>query len=225
MGCCCSSEDVDTASSGEVELETRNVANMPKIGLHSKFMKIARIDHGLFKIKGKGVALSSCMLEADIAYWEMVIPARPANGALTEKVMVGVSRFMKNQKETPILDTPIDFAAVDEGGDNSALVKSHPTLQVPFWGMPVSIPSNEKDTVIGVHFDQTDLPMLSFTVNDELQLSKSINRIKPSQNLYVSVSIPQGYEDECIVIFDDAHFKGKPAANKFGPLICSSSLI
>ena len=225
MGCCCSSEESADTAIEEVELETRNVANMPKIGLHSKHMKIARIDHGLFKIKGKGVALSSCMLEADIAYWEVVIPSSSSRTSGKENVMVGVSRFMKNQKGTPILDTPVDFTAVNECGDNNVSVKALPTQQVPFWGMPVSIHNHEKDTVVGVHFDQTDLPMLSFTVNDELQFSKSINRIKPSQNLYVSVSIPDGCENECIVIFDDAHFKGKPSANKFGPLICSSSLI
>ncbi|RYY83339.1 hypothetical protein EON63_11445 [archaeon] len=53
--------------------------------------------------------------------------------------------------------------------------------------------------------------------------SQSVNRIRPSNDLFASVSVGEG--SEAVVVFDEGAFKFPPIASKFKMIICSTSLI
>ena len=77
--------------------------------------------------------------------------------------------------------------------------------------------------MIGIYWDQTDLPMLSFYLNGELLLKKSINRIRPATDIYPAVSIADG--SSCNIVFDAAGFKFPPKTKKFTMIVCATQLI
>ncbi len=81
---------------------------------------------------------------------------------------------------------------------------------------------NENDT-IGICWDQTDLPMLSFYQNGTLLASSSITRIRPANDLYPAFSIVEG--STCDIIFDGSNFINKPPASRFKNIVCATSLL
>ena len=80
----------------------------------------------------------------------------------------------------------------------------------------------EEGDVIGVHWDQTDLPMLSFTKNGVFLDRESVNRVRPAIDIVPAVSLKDG---SCQVIFDGNSFKQTPNGSRFKMIVCATNLI
>eukprot|EP01033_Poteriospumella_lacustris_P005141 gene5141-3665_t len=102
--------------------------------------------------------------------------------------------------------------SLEDYGDNA---------ESPSWWLK-GVSLKEGD-VIGVYWDQTDLPMLSFTRNGQLLGQSCINRIRPSSEIFPAVSLAGA--SSVTVIFDDDGFRFPPLASKFKMILCSSSII
>ena len=153
----------------------------------------------IYNVSGSGMALGSCSLDCDTAYWEVVVGSNPAG------VKIGIKRYNLKHKD-PLGDSLLDGS--QEG-------------QSPSWVL------NEEELkegdVIGMHWDQTDLPMLGFTKNGEYLDRGSVNRIRPAIDIVPAVSIENG--STCQMIFDGNSFKHKPNGSKFKMIVCATSLI
>jgi len=78
--------------------------------------------------------------------------------------------------------------------------------------------------VVGVYWDQTDMPMLSFALNGEkISDQYSTNRIRPTQDIYPAVSVKK--DSTSCVMFDGQTFAYPPSSTKFGAIICSTNII
>jgi hypothetical protein len=154
-----------------------------------------------YEVRGNGTALGSCALDCDCARWEVAIEEKSSSAS----VLVGVKRY--NKKSPTDLSTSLDSCQQDSIS--------------PSWILN-GVDVNPGD-VIGVYWDQTDLPMLSFTLNGNLVHQASINRIRPSNDVYPAVSISGNAK--CRLVFDETSFKYPSIASKFKMIICSQSII
>ena len=141
MGCCCSSQGQED----NVELiSTTNDAVCCKGGQRGTNIVLTDLSPGCcYKVEGSGTVIGSCCLECDVAMWEVIVGKNP------EGLAIGVKKVMK--KTAVELDTTLD----SEFDPNS-----------PSWSLS-DTPLQEGD-VVGVYWDQTDLPMLSFSVNGKM---------------------------------------------------------
>ncbi len=145
--------------------------------------------------------MGSCPIDCDTGYFEVKL----GNKATNDTIRVGVKRY--NPKKNADLSGQLDA----------------PSELFPgfcFTSQKVTLKAGD---VIGVHWDQTDLPMLSFTVNGVEIAEAAINRIRPSNEIYPAVSLSGGAD--CAVIFADQDFSFKPRASKFKMIVCATSLI
>lgn len=216
MGCCLSRRST-TAGHGsqqsdlELRGNNRSVTNTTVCCRAGPYGEAVSVSHdtnqNVFKVSGSGTMLGSCSLDCDTARWEVVIGEK-AEGA---NVQIGVKRFNKK------LDNPSKLS-----GSLSASIEDK---ESPAWclqGME-SMSLNEGD-VLGVYWDQTDLPMLSFTLNGTpLPPHTAVTRVRPSTDVFAAVSVSEGAS--CTVVFDEASFKFPSISSKFKMIICSSSLI
>ena len=195
MGCCCSSQSQED----NVELiSTTNDAVCCKGGQRGTNIVLTDLSPGCcYKVEGSGTVIGSCCLECDVAMWEVIVGKNP------EGLAIGVKKVMK--KTAVELDTTLD----SEFDPNS-----------PSWSLS-DTPLQEGD-VVGVYWDQTDLPMLSFSVNGKM-VSYCVTRIRPSNDIYPAVSVRDG--STCEFIFNGKEFKFPPKSSKFQAIICASSLI
>lgn len=171
-----------------------------KIGLKGSSINMS-LDSStnIYSISGSGLAIGSCALDCDTAYWEVVVGAIPAG------LKIGIKRH--NLKKQP----SIEDGHLDGNTDGES----------PSW-----ILKDEKlqeGDVIGVHWDQTDLPMLSFTKNGDFLDRESINRVRPANDIVPAVSLQNG--STCQVIFDGNSFKQKPHGSRFKMIVCATNLI
>lgn len=184
----------------EVEINLSGVANaavMCKTGAKGKDVQV--LENNGFAVSGKGIFLGSCPLDCDTGRWEITIN----KDALS--VEVGVMRFKK--------------------GCNADLSKSLSDYQgndiAPAWILDSKL--YKEGDVVGVYWDQTDIPMVSFTVNGKLIADAAVMRIRPSTDVYAAVSVRN--RGEALVSFDESGFKHPPISSKFKMIICSTSLI
>lgn len=194
MGCCASLKDDSV-----VLLSNEASDNVTcKSGESSKHIQIKITDHNHYSVSGQGTMIGSCSLEADTAMWEVVVGKNPEN------VLIGVKRIPS--KKNINLDNTLD-----EVTDSTAS---------PSW----SLTNNDlkEGDVVGVYWDQTDLPMLTFTVNGK-SVPYAVTRIRPTVDIYPAVSVKHG--STCEVIFDGSKFIYPPKSNKFKMIICSTNLI
>jgi hypothetical protein len=150
------------------------------------------------KSQGDGVVLGSCPLDCDTAFWEVKIGDNPGG------VRVGVKRY--SPKAPVSLDTLLD---------------SNGETQPPSWSL--SGVEFKTGDVVGICWDQTDLPMLTFLLNGTPLLSNSINRVRPANDIYPAVSLENG--SSCEIVFDGNHFTHGPHNSKFSMIVCATSLI
>ena len=160
-----------------------------------------------YSISGTGTMVGSCALECDIAYWEVILGKNPS------KVRIGIKRY--NPKKAVALndhsiDQPLDKTKKD----------THWLLDPEALGKDVVL---KEGSIVGVHFDQSDFPMLSFTVDGKLHSNASVTRIRPTQDLIAAVSVEEG--GTATVIFNEDGFKQKPWAGKFKAIVASTNLI
>lgn len=91
------------------------------------------------------------------------------------------------------------------------------------WLFDKSKHSLRQGDVVGFYWDQTALPMLSFTVNGEEVPSLSINRVRPAIDVFPAVSV-KGRTTVSFCFTSDS-FKHPPNKSKFSMIVCASSLI
>jgi hypothetical protein len=150
-------------------------------------------------IEGSGIALGSCPLDCDTAYWEVKIGPNPAN------ICLGVKRY--NAKKA----APLTGTLLDNNPDDNFILK-----------LPTGTELKSGD-VVGIFWDQTDLPMLSFALNGVDLPSASYTRIRPAQDITPAVSVCDGAI--CQFVFDGNHFTHPPKSCKFKMIVCATSLI
>jgi hypothetical protein len=186
-----------------VELSTTtNAAVSCKCALTGKDVKsVMDVANNFYKIEGSGTALGSCPLDCDTGYWEVRIGANPAG------VTIGVKRY--NAKKPVSLDTFLDDPVGE--GDTQTSWTFRPTEEL------------KTGDVVGIYWDQTDLPMLNFAVNGVEVPSASILRIRPANDILAAVSVKAG--SSCEFIFDGDHFLFPPKTSKFKMIVCATSLI
>lgn len=199
MGCCCSKKNIDDS---DVELnQTTNVTVTCKCGLYGKDVKTkTNPSNNFLRVEGNGTALGSCPLDCDTAYWEVKIGDNPSD------VRVGVKRF--NIKKPSNLDGALDDPVSSESDRDAWYLQG------------VELKTGD---VVSIYWDQTDLPMLSFSVNGKDVSSSSVNRIRPTSDIIAAVSVKNGAS--CEMIFDGNHFLSTPKSGKFKMIICATSLI
>jgi len=170
-----------------------------KIGYTSKKISITSNDNNSHSIKGNGIVLGSCALDCDSAYWEILIKSNASN------IQIGLVRYdPKNNKQKggpTELDYKMDLNQKDK-----------------------KVNLNDGD-VIGIKWDQTDMPMVVFTINGKTINHASITRVRPSINIYPAVLLEDGGNGACDLIFSRSLFKFKPESPKFDQIICAKSII
>lgn len=164
----------------------------------------ARIDDSTkrYIIQGSGTIVGSCALECDTATWEVKVGANP------QGIRIGVKRITKRKNEESTLSGYLDDAANLAPEQISWYLKN---------------PELKEGDVVGVYWDQTDFPMLNFSLNGKLLPDSSVNRIRPSQDIYPAVSIQSG--SSCEFGFDEDSFVYPPVVSKFKGIVCATSLI
>lgn len=176
-----------------------------KLGARAERLKVSAGENG-FNVVGPGIVLGSCPLDCDTARWEVIIQHLDPNcEGEAHATQIGVMRF--NAKKN------VDLCkSLEDYGENS---------DTPSWWLK-GINVKEGD-VIGVYWDQTDLPMLSFTRNGQLLGQSCINRIRPSSEIFPAVSLSGS--SSVTIVFDDDGFRFPPLASKFKMILCSASII
>ena len=201
--CCCCKKSPMSSDDSSVELSSKstNASVMCKCGLYGNDVHISTDQKNSFiTVKGVGIALGSSTLDCDTAYWEVRIGENP------EGVKVGIKRF-HIKKPSDLSGNLDDIVAA---GDDS-----------PAWHFKG--PALRTGDVVGVYWDQTDLPMLSFSLNGNIIPEASILRIRPATDISPAVSVKLG--SSCEMIFDGNHFLNQPKSNKFQMIISAKSLI
>lgn len=167
---------------------------------------VKRTEAGDFRIRGEGTMVGSCSLDCDIAFWEIKV----LKGA--DDVQIGLKKF--SPKRPVSLDGQLTG---DNDGKGSA----------PQWALKREfLPQGQKlkaGDVVGVHWDQTDFPMVCFTLNGTFLPNASITRIRPAQDIYPAVSVSG--EGEVEARFAGGTFEHSPMASKFTPIVCATNLI
>ena len=193
MGCCFSKGQAD-----EVELlEKASDAVCCKSGTKGENVSVTDIPKSCaYSVEGSGTMIGSCCLDCDTAMWEVRVGKNP------EGLKIGVKRCPK------------------KAGDFNTHLDSEHDPASPSWHLS-DTPLKEGD-VVGVYWDQTDLPMVSFSVNGKM-VGFCVTRIRPSQDIYPAVSVREG--STCDIVFSGKDFKFPPKSSKFQMIICASNLI
>jgi len=198
MGCCF--DKVKREDEDAIELSTTtNAAVTLKVGAKGDGVTVST-DGTCYAVSGKGTVLGSCALDCDVGMWEVRIGKRPGG------VKVGVRRF--NAKRA----TPLGGALGEEGTEA--------------WSLPKFGDGGkdlEEGDVVSVFWDQTDLPLVSYTVNGVSYPEASVKRIRPSADMYPACSVEEG--STCELVFDGEHFKHQPPGSKWRQVICATNLI
>jgi hypothetical protein len=194
MGCCAAKDRSD-----EIELlAATSDAVCCKAGPKGENVKIIPTETSCnFGVKGSGTLIGSCCLDCDTAMWEVKVGSNPAG------VAIGVKKWQK--KAT---------------GDLSTFLDSAPDTNSPSWML--SETELKEGDVVGVYWDQTDLPMLSFSVNGKM-VGYAVTRIRPTTDIHAAVSVREG--SSCEICFGGKEFQFAPKSSKFKQIICSTNLI
>ena len=105
------------------------------------------------------IDFGSSILDCDIGYWEVEVGDNPKG------CRVGIKRF--NHKKGPV--------SLDGGLEAGEKVPSCWILE------PRDLDEEiKKGQVIGIHWDQSDFPMVSFTIDGRLHSKASITRVRPN---------------------------------------------
>lgn len=193
------SKDTGRSSDAEMSATTSPVASVTcKIGMKgSDVRSTLDTSANVYSISGNGTAIGSCSLDCDTAYWEVVVGENPSD------LKIGIKRYDLKRKEP--LDGIMD--GKNEGDSPSWILQDQTLVD---------------GDVIGVRWDQTDLPMLSFTKNGVLLDRESINRVRPAIDIFPAVSVQNN--GSCKVLFDEKSFKHQEG-NKFKMIVCATNLI
>jgi len=185
----------------DIELSSNAVNSMVmcKVGACGK-QTVVNIDSStnIIQVSGRGTVLGSCALDCDTAFWQVKVGNNPSG------VKIGVKLWVAKK--------PVSCDDILNGnttGDEPSWILNNYELKT--------------GDVIGVYWDQTDFPILSFTVNSIDIPEASVHRIRPAIDILPAVSVEKG--SSCEIIFDGNSFTHKPKSNKFKMIVCATSLI
>lgn len=173
-----------------------------------------KIDKGMTRVSGTGLALAGCSIEQDAAYWEWHVERLegPSSDDDPEELFdeesapkFGVAT-RKDRKFFQTLEAGENDDDATPAEDGTALMRA--------------IPVANGDT-IGVAIQQSDLPMVQFLVNGEPMHDIAINRFRGS--VFPSIYIREGVMAEAV--FDEDNFKEMSPHARFGPLIAARGII
>ena len=181
----------------KIELSTESNQCLCKAGKFGNDVKVEPhvSDIGTFVVKGKGTLIGSCALDCDTGYWECLI------GKNTSCINIWIKKYSKNDSLNEVLNNT---------GEGT-------------WLFDMSKRPLKEGDVVGLYWDQTALPMLSFSLNGEPVPECSINRVRPAVDVYPAVSVDQ--DASVKIIFNSSHFKFPPKSKKFSMIICATQLI
>lgn len=194
MGCCAARYE-----SEDIEMiEGTNDSVCCKSGPKGDNVTVSQLgDSCAYAVSGSGTIVGSCCLDCDTAMWEVRVGKNPSG------IAIGVKKFFKK--------TPVDLnSSLDSTADPAS----------PAWFLTET--ELKEGDVVGVYWDQTDLPMVSFSVNGEM-VRYNVSRIRPSNDIYPAVSVQDG--STCEIVFSGNDFRFPPKSSKFKMIICASSLI
>lgn len=200
MGACLSCLKKDSKKEKNVVLSTTvNTATAIKLGPKGTKIKLSHNkEKNMYAIEGSGTVLGSCSLDCDTGYWEVHVGKNPTG------LKIGVVRF-NSKKPTSLEET------MNGSGEGTT----------PSWCLH-DVELKEGD-IVGICWDQTDLPMLSFCLNGNLLATSSVTRIRPANDICPAVSVEEG--STCQVVFDGNNFAKQPPSSKFTMIVCATSLI
>lgn len=190
----------------EIVLSTtmnNNVAMACMVKLGPKGSKIKyklNSNNNTYTVEGSGTVVGSCSLDCDTGYWEIHCGKNP------QGIKIGVVRF--NNKKPTSLEEQMDGKG---DGVTPSWCFDDPTIQL------------KEGDVIGVCWDQTDLPMLSFCLNGNLLPTGAVTRIRPAVDICPAISLQEG--STCDIVFDGNYFLKPPPSSKFTMIVCATSLI
>lgn len=201
MGCCFGRGSTEDGESLEMlDSNVTNEAVLCRIGRKGDGIRVLE-ESKCFEVSGEGIVLGSSMLDCDIGYWEVTLGENPRG------CRVGIKRYQKKR--------PVNLDGSLEAGekDPSCWVLEPKDLDEEL----------KKGQVIGIHWDQSDLPMVSFTIDGRLHSKASINRIRPTNDLFPAVSLSDG--STARLAFHEEAFQKKPWAPKFRMIVSATSIM
>jgi hypothetical protein len=240
MGLCCSCcGSSEGSEENETELQVTNAEANKKCMVISTTMSAPTVKIADSTIvSGSGLALVGIPIEQDAAYWEwQVLDVEGSNGIGHSEIMFGVTS--KKDKTFYGSTTTKKAAANAEAGDGTDQGnddthhdddESGPTSPSEKngtqWMRAIEV---QKDDVIGVAVQQSDLPMVQFLLNGEPLHDCAINRFRATvyPALYVPSSIPQQQKQNVKVklVMLESEFKQMSPNAKFGPVIVARSIV
>jgi len=187
----------DGVATKESELVSQETAKQKCINVRMTSPTIT-VEAGV-SVKGFGLGLIGTPIEQDSAYWEWQIEL-PVKKDL-DTIMFGVSG-KKDRKFYTELE--------DKEHNSEAWMRS--------------IECQDGD-VIGVAIQQSDLPMVQFTLNGDIIHDKAVNRFRGT--IYPSVFLPFPVEKDLKVtaVLAENKFHHMSPAAKFGPIIVARSIV
>lgn len=202
-------------------------------------------------VSGCGLALVGIPIEQDAAYWEwhiVDVEGATANGTGTGtghcEIMFGVTskkdkKFYGSSTKQQAAEAGEDNGkdAGDDDNNNNADADSDPTRPSETngtqWMRAIEV---QKDDVIGVGVQQSDLPMVQFLLNGEPLHDCAINRFRAT--VYPALYVPsssssiakqkqkkQQQNVKVKLVMLESEFKQMSPNPKFGPVIVARSIV
>ncbi|RYY83338.1 hypothetical protein EON63_11440 [archaeon] len=164
MGCLCSK----TSEEEVIELSpVTNTAVMCKAGKKGDKVQVTHTTEG-YGVKGNGIFIGSCPLDCDTGRWEVQVVKGGG------KVCVGIIRHRTEKANRKTDNTNLESTSASTNpwsvDMNKTLADYAQSDTCPAFFFDPSL-LNDGD-VVGVYWDQTDMPMLSFSVNGKVMHSQ-----------------------------------------------------
>jgi hypothetical protein len=172
------------------------------------------------QVSGYGLALASVSLEQDAGYWEIHVVETPDE---IGRIYIGVSPKRDRQFFTDGVKSE-GFRTNSDGNDTSSSTANgddtdddpHPPGTELMKRLAVTA-----NDIIGIAMQQSDLPMLQFTLNGAPLTDGSINRFRG--NPYPAVYLPDDNSGRVRFVFRDCSHQ--PPNSRFVPIMEARGLV
>jgi hypothetical protein len=172
------------------------------------------------QVSGYGLALASVSLEQDAGYWEIHVVKVPDE---IGRIYVGVSpkrdrQFFADGVKSEGFWTNSDEAKDSSNGDDGDGGDDDPHPAGTELMKRLAVTAND---VIGIAMQQSDLPMLQFTLNGAPLTDGSINRFRG--NPYPAIYLPDDNSGSVRFVFRDCQHS--PPNSRFVPIMEARGLV
>lgn len=216
MGGCCSccgcSQDSSDGGGTDKEMELQAQKSKKALSISETMSAPTIIRKTSNTISGQGLALAGVTIEQDVAYWEWHMKA-PSKKTM-ESILFGVTakKDAKFYQDLP----PEKCKTIEEDGPSQ--------VNGTQWMRRIDF---ENGDVIGVAIQQSDLPMVQFSLNGEPLHISAINRFQGT--MYPAIYLPFSTDDlgvEATLVVEEANFKyARGFGDRFGPIIVARSIV